>query len=190
MGHTQCNSHQWLIRRPKCGTSVRVGSKTMRTYCISRHVPFLDCGRSMWTTRRGNNIFVTQFRDTVMVASCGPSPHSTMAHITRILSEFQDLHAMCPCVRDMVHKCTAECMTSNVTTMRFAVHFLEAHPPLIYTQASRFTSDWSLKYCVTLQSPWANSCKHIASIIVRAVFNVQPFLHSRWGILLSFTAWC
>ena len=41
-----------------------------------------------------------------------------------------------------------------------------------------------------MQSPWARDYKHIASIIVSAVLNVQPFLHSWLGILINITAWC
>ena len=43
---------------------------------------------------------------------------------------------------------------------------------------------------VTMQSPWARDYKHVASIIVSAVLNVQPFLHSWLGVLISITAWC
>ena len=55
---------------------------------------------------------------------------------------------------------------------------------------SGLTNTWCLKYSVTMQSPWARDYKHVASIIVSAVLNVQPFLHSWLGVLISITAWC
>ena len=48
---------------------------------------------------------------------------------------------------------------------------------------------WSLKYRVTLQSPPSQAYKHISSIIVSAVLNIQPFLGSWISCLLSITSW-
>ena len=62
-------------------------------------------------------------------------------------------------------------------------------PPLVCAQPSGLTSPWHLKYTVTLQSPIGQAHKHISSIIVGAVLNVQPFLHSWISCLLSITSW-
>ena len=97
---------------------------------------------------------------------------------------------------DTVHECTAEGMNPSVTAMGFTVHLHEARPPLIYTQLLSLTFEWTGKYSFTLQSPWANSCKHIANskhianIMISVVLNVQPFLYSKLSTFLSITAWC
>ena len=59
----------------------------------------------------------------------------------------------------------------------------------MYTQPSGLKHDWDLKYSVTMQSPWAGDYKHITGIIVGVVLNVQPFLHSWLGFLVSITIW-
>ena len=80
-------------------------------------------------------------------------------------------------------------MTPSLTAMGFTVHLWENNPPLVYAQPSGLTSDWHLKYTVTLQSPHSQAHKHISTIIVGAVLNVQPFLHSLMACLLTITSW-
>ena len=41
-----------------------------------------------------------------------------------------------------------------------------------------------------MQSPWARDYRHISTIIVSVVLNVQPLLHSWFGILIRITTWC
>ena len=50
-------------------------------------------------------------------------------------------------------------------------------------------SNWHLKYTVTMQTPTTHAHKHISSIIISAVLNVHPFLHTWLGCLLSLTSW-
>ena len=151
---------------------------------------FTERGHPLWLTPTGNTLSLSQFRDNVMVAARGPTAKHTMKSVTDTLTEIWDLPVLCPCITDTVHTCTTECMTTSVTAMGITVHLHKAHPPLIYTQPSGLTNTWCLKYSVTLQSPWARDYKHVASIIVSAVLNVQPFLHSWLGVLISITAWC
>ena len=151
---------------------------------------FTERGHPLWLTPTGNTLSLSQFRDNVMVAARGPTAKHTMKSVTDTLTEIWDLPVLCPCITDTVHTCTTECMTTSVTAMGITVHLHQAHPPLIYTQPSGLTNTWCLKYSVTMQSPWARDYKHVASIIVSAVLNVQPFLHSWLGVLISITAWC
>ena len=80
-------------------------------------------------------------------------------------------------------------MGTNLTAMGMTTHLTGTHPPLIYAQPSGLTSDWHLKYTVTMQTPTTHAHKHISSIIVSAVLNVHPFLHTWHGCLLSLTSW-
>ena len=125
-----------------------------------------------------------------MVAPRGPTTKSTMKHVTDTLTKIWDLPVLCPCITDTIHTCTEKCMTTSVIAMGIIVHLHNAHPPLIYTQPSGLMTAWCFKYSVTMQSPLARDYKHIASIIVSVVLNVQPFLHSWGGILISITTWC
>ena len=80
-------------------------------------------------------------------------------------------------------------MTPSLTTMGFTVHLHEGCLPLVHTQPSGLTSSWHLKYTMTLQTPHNYAHKRISSIIVGAVLNVLPFLHTWMSCLLNITAW-
>ena len=90
---------------------------------------------------------------------------------------------------DDIRVCHGTCMTHSLTAMGFTTHIQGCHSPLFYAQPSGLTSTWHLKYTVTLQTPQSKAHKHISNIIVGAVLNVQPFLHTWISCLLSITAW-
>ena len=81
------------------------------------------------------------------------------------------------------------CMTHSAIAMGFTTHLHGSDPPLIYAQPSGLISTWHLKNTVTLQTPRTNAHKQISNIIVGAMLNVQPFLHTWIARLLSITAW-
>ena len=70
------------------------------------------------------------------------------------------------------------CQGTSVTALGLTLHLHKSDPPLIYAELSGLTSTLHLKYTVTLQTPRANAHKQISNIIVGAVLNVQPFLHT------------
>ena len=119
--------------------------------------------------------------------SKGPTALHEMQHVCHTLTKVWSLPVLCDCMTDEQHVCTATCMTKTMTAMGITTHVHGQHLPLVYAQPSGLTSQWHLKYTVTLQSPTGQA--HIFSIIVGAVLNVQPFLHSWISCLLSITSW-
>ena len=96
---------------------------------------------------------------------------------------------LCDCMTETLQVCQGTCMTPSLTAMGFLCTAMGPAPPLIYAKPSRMTSTWQLKYSVTLQSPHKNAHQQISAIIVSAVLNVQPSLHTWLSRLLSITAW-
>ena len=88
-----------------------------------------------------------------------------------------------------VRTCKGSCMAPSLKAMGFTVHLHEGCPPLVYAQPSGLTYSWHLKYTVTLQTPHIHAHKQMSNIIVGAVLNVLPFLHTWISCLLSITAW-
>ena len=112
-----------------------------------------------------------------------------MQHVCDTLTAVWSLPVLCDCMTKEQQVCTATCTTHTMMAMGITTHVHEQHPPLVYAQPARLTSQWKLKYTVTLQSPTGHTHKHISSIIVGAVLNVQPFLNSWDPCLLSMTPW-
>ena len=115
----------------------------------------------------------------------GPTAKSEMQQVCSTLSEVWTLPVLCDCMTVDDRVCKGTCMTTSLTAMGLTTHLREEHPPLIYAQPSGLTSDLHLKYTVTLQTPTTYAHKHISSIIVSAVLNVHPFLHTWLGCLVS-----
>ena len=151
------------------------------------NLSFSPRGHPLWTTPRGNVLSLAQFRDNVLVGAKGPTARHEMQHVCHTLTKVWSLPVLCGCMTEEQQVCTATCMTHTMTAMGIITHVHGQHPPLVYPQ--RFTSQWHLKYTVTLQSPTGQAHTHISSIIVGAVLNVQPFLHSWVACLLSITSW-
>ena len=150
---------------------------------------FSPRGHPLWSTPRGNTISLAQFRDNVLLGARGPTASTEMQHVCDVLSETWSLPVLCDCMTDDNRVCAGTCMQPSITAMGFTVHIHGDHPPLVYSQPSGLTSAWHLKYTVTLQSPPAHAHKHISNIIVSAVLNIHPFLHTWAGCLLSVASW-
>ena len=139
---------------------------------------FSPRGHPLWTTVRGNTLSLAQFRDNVLVGAKGPTAQTEMQHVCDTLSEVWELPVLCDCMADDIRVCHGTCMTHSLTAMGFTTHIQGCHSPVVYAQPSGLTSTWHLKYTVTLQTPQSHAHKHISNIIVGAVLNVQPFLHT------------
>ena len=151
---------------------------------------FSPRGHPLWTTPRGNTVSLAQFRDNILVGARGPSPAHEMQSVCDTLSEVWDLLVLCDCMTDEQRVCQRTCTSPSLTAMGFTVHLGNDCPPLIYAQPSGLTASWHLKYTVTLQSPPPTQAhKHVSNILVSAVLNVQPFLHTWASCLLSITSW-
>ena len=150
---------------------------------------FSPRGHPLWTTVRGNTLSLAQFRDNILVGAKGPTAQTEMQHVCDTLYEVWNLPVLCDCMTDDIRVCHGTCMTHSLTAMGFTTHIQGCHSPLVYAQPSGLTSTWHLKYTVTLQTPQSHAHKHISNIIVGAVLNVQPFLHTWISCLLSITAW-
>ena len=103
----------------------------------------------------------------------------------RVRTSDRVLHTCCISLLAVGPRAPTTTLSRNCAT----THLKGTHPPLIYAQPSGLTSDWHLKYTVTMQTPTAHAHKHISGIIVSAVLNVHPFLHTWVGCLLSLTSW-
>ena len=119
----------------------------------------------------------------------GPSPTNGMQSVCDTPSEAWNLPVLCDCMTEDERVCQRTCTSPSLTAMGFTVHLGNDCPPLVYAQPSGLIAIWRLKYTVTLQSPPAQAHKHVSNILVSAVLNVQPFLHTRASCLLSITAW-
>ena len=151
---------------------------------------FSPRGHPLWTTPRGNTVSLAQFRDNILVGARGPSPAHEMQNVCDTLSEVWDLPVLCDCMTDEQRVCRRTCTSPSLTAMGFTIHLGDDSPPLIYAQPSGLTASWHLKYTVTLQSPPpVQAHKHISNILVSAVLNVQPFLHTWASCLLNITSW-
>ena len=148
------------------------------------NLTFSPRGHALWHTPRGNTLSLAQFRDDVLLGAKGSSATREMQHVCSVLTEVWGLLVHCDCMTEDVRVCQNKCMTPSLTAMGFTVHLWENNPPLVYAQPSGLTSDWHLKYTVTLQSPHSQ-----AHNIVGVVLNVQPFLHSWMACLLRITSW-
>ena len=122
------------------------------------NLSFSPRGHPLWTTPRGNVLSLAQFPDNVLVGAKGPTGRHEMQNVCHTLTKLWSLLVLCDCL--------ATCMTHNMTTMDITTHVHGQHPPLVYAQPSSLTSQWHLKYTVTLQSPTGQAHKHISSIIV------------------------
>ena len=139
-----------------------------------RRLPF-------WHTPHCNVVSLAQFRDNVFVGARGKSAPREMQRVCTLLSQVWQLPVLCECM-------TGTCMNPSLTAMGFTTHLHSQCPPLIYARPSGLTN-WHLKYTVTLQTPTTTAHKHISNIMVGAVLNLEPFLHSWISCLLSSTAW-
>jgi hypothetical protein len=153
------------------------------------NLSFSPRGHPLWSTPRGNTISLAQFRDNVVVGARGPTAKSEMQQVCNTLSEVWTLPVLCDCMTVDNRSCKGTCMSMSLTAMGMTTHLKGTHPPLIYAQPAGLTSDWHLKYTVTMQTPTTHAHKHISGIIVSAVLNVHPFLHTWLGCLLSLTSW-
>ena len=125
----------------------------------------------------------------MVVGARGPTAKSEMQQVCNTLSEVWTLPVLCDCMTVDNRSCKGTCMSMSLTAMGMTTHLKGTHPPLIYAQPAGLTSDWHLKYTVTMQTPTTHAHKHISSIIVSAVLNVHPFLHTWLGCMLSLTSW-
>ena len=132
---------------------------------------------------------LAQFRDNILVGAWGPSPTQEMQSVCDNLSEVWDLPVLCDCMTEDQRVCQRTCTSPSLTAMGFTVHLRYNCPPLVYAQPLGLTAIWRLKYTVALQSPPAQAHKHVSNILVSAVLNVQPFLHTWASCLLSITSW-
>ena len=153
------------------------------------NLSFSPRGHPLWSTPRGNTISLAQFRNNVVVGARGPTAKSEMQQVCNTLSEVWTLPVLCDCMTVDNRSCKGTCMSMSLTAMGMTTHLKGTHPPLIYAQPAGLTSDWHLKYTVTMQTPTTHAHKHISGIIVSAVLNVHPFLHTWLGCLLSLTSW-
>ena len=149
---------------------------------------FLPRGHPLWSTLGGNTVSLAQFRDNILVGVRGTTAVTEMQCVCNIPLETWRLPVLCDCMMETLRVCQGTCMTRSLAAMGFTVHLHGSGPPLVYAQPSGLTSTYHLKYSVTLQSP-RNAHTHISAIIVSAVLNVQPFLHTWLSCLLSITAW-
>ena len=153
------------------------------------NLSFSPRGHPLWSTPRGNTLSLAQFCDNVIVGARGPTTKSEMQQVCNTLSEVRTFPVLCDCMTVDDTVCKGTCMGMSLAAMGMATHPKGTHPPLIYAQPSGLTSDWHPKYTVTMQTPTTHAHKHISSIIVSAVLNVHPFLHTWLGCLLSLTSW-
>ena len=130
---------------------------------------------------------LAQFRDNILVGARRPSPTHEMQSVCDIVSEVWNLPVLCDCMTEDLRVCQRTCTSPSLTAMGFTVHLGNDCPPLVYAQPSGLTATWRLKYTMTLQSPPTQAYKHVSNILVSAVLNVQPFLHT--SCLLSITSW-
>ena len=70
---------------------------------LMRHLGTLNFsprGHSLWTTPQGNPLFLSQFRDSVLVAGRGPSARTEMQQVTYILLDILSLPVLCECMTE------------------------------------------------------------------------------------------
>ena len=113
----------------------------------SRQLEFLTPRPPPWTTLRGNVLSLAQFRDNVLVGAKGPTARHEMQHVCHTLTE---VWSLCDCTTKEQQVCTAMCMTQTMTAMGITTHVQGQPAPLVYAQPSGLTSQWHLKYTVTL----------------------------------------
>ena len=153
------------------------------------NLQFSPRGHPLWHTPRGNILSLAPFRDNVLAGARGRSASTEMQRVCDTLSQVWQLPVLCDCMSLENRVCNGACMGPSLTAMGFTTHLVPDCPPLIYAQPSGLTKDWHLKYSVTLQTPNATAHKRVFNIIVGAVLNVEPFLHTWISCLLSITTW-
>ena len=138
---------------------------------------FSPRGHPLWTTPRGNTLSLAQFRDNVLVGAKGPTAQREMQSVCDVLSQVWNLPVLCDCV------------ASSLTGMGFTMHLGTHNPPPDLCTTVGFVSGLVTEVLCHSATPTAQAYKHISSILVSAVLNVQPFLHTWASCLLSITSW-
>ena len=96
---------------PRVGRLRQLGELSVTSTCILQ-----------WSLADGNVVALRQFRDNLMVAAKGPSPHTTMYPMCMTMEAVWNLRVLCPCRNknpDLV--CHGACMTNRVRCMGVSI---------------------------------------------------------------------
>ena len=118
-----------------------------------------------------------------MVAAKGPTPKTAMYTVCCTMESIWGLRALCPCRdKDAILFCHGDCMGPTVRCMGVSIC---ASPfcTLAHAHPNALDANWQLKFGAPLQSHWATTTPCTTNVLLSALSNVLPFVHS-WG---SFT---
>ena len=148
-----------------------------------------ETGIVQWALPAGDTVALQQFRDNLMVAAKGPTPHTTMYAVCTTMESIWDLRVLCPCRdKDPTLVCHGACMSPSVRCMGVSIY---VSPGCCVTHAhpNALDSTWRLKHGAPLQGFWATSSRRTTNVFLCALSNTLPFLGSWGSFLLSVTAW-
>ena len=116
-------------------------------------VSVTDAGILQRCLPSGDMVALQQFRDNLMVASKGPTPHSTMYPVCMTMESIWNLRVLCLCRdKDPEVVCRSACMTNRVRCMGVSIY---VSPVCTLARAHPNASDavWRLKFGTPMWSP-------------------------------------
>ena len=119
----------------------------------------------------------------------GPTPRTAMYTVCCTIELIWGLRVLCPCRdKDPNLVCHGDCMGPTVRCMGVSIYvspsctFAHAHP-------NALDANWQLKFGAPLQSHWATTTRRTTNVLLSALSNVLPFVHSWGSFLLLVTGW-
>ena len=146
-------------------------------------------GVLQWMLNSGDIVALQQFRDNRMVVAKGPTPRTAMYTVCCTMESIWGLRVVCPCRdKDPNLVCHSDCMGPTVRCMGVSI-YVSPSCTLAHAHPNALDANWQLKFGAPLQSHWATTTRRTTNVLLSALSNVLPFVHSWGSFLLSVTGW-